>query len=54
MASSAGEKKGGLFATKPIDVLDAETEEYFAYGRSHSRLRKGEIVAPDSELPGSA
>jgi APA family basic amino acid/polyamine antiporter len=25
---------------------------YFAYGRSHSRLRRGEIVKPEAELPG--
>ena len=25
---------------------------YVAYGRTHSRLRKGDVVAPDSELPG--
>jgi len=24
---------------------------YFAYGRSHSRLRKGEVVNPEAELP---
>jgi APA family basic amino acid/polyamine antiporter len=26
---------------------------YFAYGRSHSRLRRGEVVNPDAELPGA-
>ena len=26
---------------------------YFAYGRSHSRLRKGEVVNPEAELPGA-
>jgi APA family basic amino acid/polyamine antiporter len=25
---------------------------YFAYGRSHSRLRRGEVAHPESELPG--
>jgi basic amino acid/polyamine antiporter, APA family len=27
---------------------------YFVYGRTHSRLRKGEVANPDAELPGSA
>jgi APA family basic amino acid/polyamine antiporter len=24
---------------------------YFAYGRRHSRLRQGEVVNPEAELP---
>jgi basic amino acid/polyamine antiporter, APA family len=27
---------------------------YVAYGRTHSRLRRGEVANPDAELPGSA
>jgi len=27
---------------------------YFLYGRTHSRLRKGEVTNPDAELPGPA
>jgi len=27
---------------------------YFVYGRTHSRLRKGEVANPEAELPGSA
>jgi len=27
---------------------------YFFYGRKHSRLRRGDVVNPDAELPGPA